>query len=83
MNVHFANVGLFTVDPQGNRIDKNSVNTTIKTMLNTSMASLVIPATDVPNSANYPTLKDYLKAEAASGFKLYHLDQYVVITYDV
>jgi hypothetical protein len=46
------------------------------------MAALVIPADDVPNSAGYPTIKEYLKAEAVSGYKLYHLDQNIIITYD-
>lgn len=82
MIVHFVNIGLFTVDSSGNRIDKNSANIPLTSLRNTSTAALIIPASDVPNSANYPNLKDYLKAEATDGFKLYHLDQHIVITYD-
>lgn len=82
MTMHFVNIGLFTVDSQGNRIDKTSSTTPMTSLRNTGTAALIIPAGDVPNSANYPALKDYLKAEAAAGFKLYHLDQHIVITYD-
>ena len=35
---------------------------------------------DSPNSANWPTLKEYLQAEDTGGYKLVHLDQYTVIT---
>ena len=82
MTVHYVNTGNFTVDANGDRIDKNSSTTTISTMRYTSRAALVIPADDVPNSSGYPTIKAYLKSEAASGFKLYHLDQNIIITYD-
>jgi hypothetical protein len=82
MTIHYVNTGTFTVDANGDRIDKTSSTTTIATMRSTSMAALVIPADDVPNSAGYPTIKEYLKAEAVSGYKLYHLDQNIIITYD-
>jgi len=32
------------------------------------------------NTTNYPTLKDYLEAESAAGFKFKHVDQTYVIT---
>lgn len=42
----------------------------------------IIPTNDVPNSENSPTIKDYLIAEASDGFKLAHMDQYTIVTYD-
>lgn len=38
------------------------------------------PDPTVPNTADYPTLKTYLEAEATDGFKFKHLDQTWVIT---
>lgn len=81
MNVHVARLGTFTVDANGSRIDKNSPSTTINMMKgSTSMAQLVIPDTDYPNTAGYPTVKAYLTLEASGGFKLRHLDQSFIIT---
>ena len=45
------------------------------------MDYLVIPDTDVPNSAGYPAVKTYLTLEAAGGFKLQYMDQNKIITY--
>jgi hypothetical protein len=75
-----VNVGLFNVDPTGNVVTKDDPNTTLGTLLKTSTEHRVIPDGTVPNSTNYPTVKDYLVAEAASGFLLKHMDQYVIVT---
>jgi hypothetical protein len=42
----------------------------------------VIPDTDAPNSAAFPTIKDYLVAEDGAGFNLLHMDQYMIVTSD-
>ena len=43
----------------------------------------VIPDSDAPNSAGFPTVKDYLVAEDGSSFNLLHIDQYMIITSNV
>lgn len=78
--VHVARVGLFTVDAAGNRLDKCCPTTTINQMKDTRLEFLVLPDSGIPNSSGYPSLTNYLKAEAASGFSLQHLDQSFVIT---
>jgi hypothetical protein len=78
--VHVARVGLFTVDSAGNRLDKCCPTTTINQLKDTRQEFLVIADPTIPNSSGYPTLTNYLKAEAASGFSLQHLDQSFVIT---
>jgi hypothetical protein len=78
--VHVARVGLFTVDSSGNRLDKCCPTTTINQMKDTRLEFLVIPDNSIPNSSGYPSLTNYLKAEASSGFSLQHLDQSLVIT---
>jgi len=40
----------------------------------------ILPDVAIPNSANYPTIKAYLEAEAGGGFKFAHMDQTYVIT---
>ena len=82
MAVHVARVGLFTVDQNGTRIDKSSPNTTINQLRASRQEMLVIPDAAIASSANYPTVKTYLEAEAAAGFKLQHMDQSYVVTYN-
>ena len=81
MQVHVARIGLFTVDTNGQRINKNDPGTTIGQVLATSSEMLVIPDAAISSSTNYPTIKKYLEDEAAAGFMLQHLDQTFVITY--
>ena len=83
MTVHYVNIGLFNVDRYGVKINKDDPSTTINDMMYSSMDHLVIPAADVPNSSNYPSIKAYLKAEAEDGFKMTYMDQTKIITYDV
>jgi len=80
--VHVARVGVFTVDQNGQRIDKGSPNTTINQLKNTGQDILVIPDAAIPASASYPTVKAYLEAEAASDFVLHHMDQTCIVTYN-
>ncbi len=82
MAVHVARVGLFTVDQNGARIDKSSPNTTINQLKVSRLEMLVIPDAAIASSANYPTVKNYLEAEATAGFKLQHMDQSYIVTYN-
>jgi len=81
MTVHVVRVGLFTVDSNGQRIDKSGTSTTINQMKNSSLDMLVIPDASIPSSANYPTVKAYLEAEASAGYVLNHMDQSFIVTY--
>jgi len=83
IGIHVARVGLFTVDRlTGLRIDKESGSTTINQLKNINHDHLVIPDTDISNSANYPTVKAYLELEANDDYVIGHIDQYMIITYD-
>lgn len=81
IGIHVARVGLYTVDNNNVRIDKNSESTTINQLKNTKLEFLVIPDAAIPNSSGYPTLKEYLEAEASSNYVLSHMDQTTVVTY--
>lgn len=81
-SMHYVNIGTFTVDQNGNRLDKSTGTHSINTMLNTRLEQLIIPAADVPNSLNYPTVKAFLLLEVADGYILNHLDQSICITYN-
>ena len=79
---HAVKLGLFSVDSTGTRIDKESGTTTINQMKSAELQHLVIPDTDVANSAGYPTVKSYLELEAADDYVLGYISQYSIITYD-
>lgn len=81
IGIHVARVGLYTVDANNVRIDKNSESTTINQLKNTKLEFLVIPDAAIPNSSGYPTLKEYLEAEAAANYVMSHMDQTTVVTY--
>jgi hypothetical protein len=81
LTVHVVNTRLVNVDNTGTIIDKNSKDTTINQLKNTRMESRIIPDSNVPSSAGYPTIKEFLTLEAAAGFKLHHMDQTYIVTY--
>lgn len=68
MSVHIANLKEYDVDPTGNIVDKNGPSTSIKTMTRISKQWRIVPNSDIPNTANHPTLEEYLKLEDALGF---------------
>jgi len=82
MAIHVARISVFTVDANGNRLDKSRGDQSISAMTRTSNDVLVIPDSSIPNTAGYPTVKNYLVAEDAAGFKFKHMDQSFIITSD-
>lgn len=76
--IHYVKVGIFKVNSNGQKIDINTAK--ISDMLNIQHESLVIPNANIPNSAGYPTVQDYLSLEANSGYQLLHIDQNIIIT---
>ncbi len=81
IGIHVVRVGLFTVDSNNTRIDKNSASTTINQLKNTRHEFLVIPDAAITTSSSYPTVQAYLEAEAVLGYVLYHIDQTMIVTY--
>jgi len=79
--IHTAHLCLKPIDPLGNVVDKNRA--TFATMnLTSSEVRLLDEAAVYPNTAGFPTIRDYLDLEAADGFILAHLDQTYCITQD-
>lgn len=79
MAIHIVNIRLMPVDKQGNPILKESA--TIEQIKNQGAHEMrVIPNDNVPNSAGYPTIEDYLILEDSGGLTLRHMDQYTIIT---
>jgi hypothetical protein len=81
MHVHVVELGLVRIDANGNPIAPDSA-ATINEYMTSSHETRVLYAADVPNSAGYPTIKTFLTREAASNYKLQHLTQTYIITYD-
>lgn len=76
-----ARIGVFNVDALGNVIDKNSVP--INSLRYSRLENLVIPDENIPNSAGYPTIKEFIEAESDDGRGLVHIDQSFIITSDL
>lgn len=76
--VHYVSVGLVKVDPTGVIIDGQ---TPMKKCLNFSTEHRVVPDAGVPSSANYPTIKEYLEAEAIAGFEPKAITQSFIVTW--
>ncbi len=84
MVVHIARTAVLAINIKtGKPINKEDPATTIADTLRTEHKHVVIPnITDAPHSANWPTVEQYIKLEAAAGFKVHHMDQTMILTYD-
>ena len=67
------------VDALGNK-ESPSPDLTINDVLNYEEEHRIIVDPDIPNSADNPTIKEYIEAESTSGFLFKHIDQYMIIT---
>lgn len=81
MAVHVATIRLVNVDATGQVIEK-SRSTIQQVIASSSQEHRIIPDTDIPSTAGWPTIKAYLELEDVAGFTLRHLDQTYVVTYD-
>ncbi len=83
IGIHVARVAALAINPLTNqRIDKESPTTTIADTLRTEHRHVILPDSDIPNSANYPEIAAYLKLEAASGYAARHISQNLIVTYE-
>jgi len=82
MTAHVVYFAPTQVDRNGVKIDKNDPTVTMNKLKDTRMEQLVIPSADVPNSAGSPTIADYIKLEATSGFKIAHMTAGMIVTYN-
>ena len=77
MAIHVAN---FVQRPvlAGVVLDPETI--TIRQKMDATTETRVQEDSGIPNSADFPTLKEYLTLEEAAGFLLQHLDQTYIIT---
>lgn len=91
MAIHVAQIVLVQIDSQTGlpfTKDGSKMNaytspkspTTTRAREFTTEHRVLPDTTNIPNSANYPTIPAYLQLEATGGFKFKHLDQTYVIT---
>ncbi len=76
--LHHAELRQVKIDAGGNIIDSSP----LKNHLNFSVEYRIVPDDDIPNSAGWPTLKEYLEAEASDSFEPKSITQALVITYN-
>jgi hypothetical protein len=81
ISIHVARVGVFSVDAMGNILSKDDPSVTIQQHLNTSMDHRVIEDADIPNSANNPSVEDYIAAEALDFYIVSFLNQSMIVSY--
>ena len=64
----------------GNVVDKNDA--TIAQMMNASLEMRIMQDAAIASSTGNPNIKDYIEAEEAAGFRINHIDNNLIITYD-
>jgi hypothetical protein len=81
MEVHFVDIALVrrTLDGRFYTSD-NAPGITIKDACHFTQDWRVLPTTVTPSGDNYPTISEYLNAEAALGFKPVQVSQTFIIT---
>jgi hypothetical protein len=80
--IHVATTRMVNIDNStGAIVDKNLPTTTINQVAQSSSEIRVDVDSSNSNTSNYPTITDYLKAEAAAGYTLAHMTQNYIVTY--
>lgn len=91
MAIHVAQIALIQIDSETglpftkesspmNKYTSVPVNGVTRPRTFTTEHRIMPDTTNIPNSADYPTIPDYLTAENADGYLLVHMDQTYVIT---
>lgn len=82
IGIHVVNIYFGPINPNtGAPMMGNDPTVTIKQRTSSQSKHVIMPSSDVPNSAGYPEVAAYLKLEAASGYVLQHIDQTFIVTY--
>ena len=81
MAIHTVYVKPTLIDFNGNVVDKDDPQTTIQQVVDAEETQIrVIPDASVPNSMNWPTIKQYLAMENSSGFFPKTVSATVIVT---
>lgn len=80
VSTHYVELGLFHIKPDGTAYQRGNANMTIKESLNFETQHRVVEDADIPSSIGNPTIKAYLEAEAAEGYRVAIVNQSMVIT---
>jgi hypothetical protein len=80
IEVHFVGIELVRVDQNGQIYHTSTSQKSIKDSLNFTTEHRITPDLDIPNSANYPTIKEYLNLEGAQDFEPVQIGQSFIIT---
>lgn len=77
---HMVSLGLFHVDALGNAYQRGRDGKTIKEVLVFQTEQRVVEDPALPNTADNPTVKAYLEAEAGDDFQLKEINQSFIVT---
>jgi hypothetical protein len=85
MATRVANLQLMNVNPVTGEVYQRGApqgSLPIKAALSFETQQRIIEDADLPNTAGFPTLENYLQLEAGDGFRPVQVDQTFVITID-
>lgn len=80
IGVHVVDIVMVPISPVGGVVVKNT--SSIGQVVAASTEMRVLPDATIPNSAGYPTIKAFIAAEAASGYKVAVINQSMIILYN-
>lgn len=78
MDLHYASIGPVLINAVGGVVNRDTAS--FREVSGASSELRVLEDDSIPNSAGYPTIDDYLAAEAADEFTMLEANQSMVIT---
>lgn len=81
--IRIAYIKPVNINPVGQIVDKNLNTTTLSSVMQTETQMRVIPGSLSPNSHDHPTIEQYLIREDVDSYVLNHIDNNMIITYNI
>jgi hypothetical protein len=78
--LHMVNLALKRIERNGNVTEGEPSPNQDLLVTDFTTEHRVVHNPNVPNSDGWPTMEDYLVAEARDGFIPVHIDQYMIVT---
>ncbi len=79
VGIHIATIVMKPVNQAGQVVNRQQAS--CAEMLRVTSEMRILEDATIPNTADFPTVKAYLEAEAGDDYVLNHMDQSQIITY--
>jgi hypothetical protein len=80
IDVHYVTIDLIKIAPDGSAYHSSGNNRTIGECLRFTTEHRIMSDASIPNSANNPTIQQYLVLEGADDYEPVQIGQYFIIT---